>query len=176
MKMNIAGLLALGNFMPLAPRVEEVALRGRMRSKPARSNGGRSVRSALSNAISSCSRRLGLSRLPERQVSSKAASQPLNAAASCCQPSRAFVCKNRGAWSKAARVPPWLEPPADDAAFQQCGWRLVFAGNAHPESLFLRGIEQQAGVVAAVLAGSAFQPRGAGKTLPIENLRRGPRS
>jgi len=29
MKMNIAGLLALGNFMPLAPRVEEVALRGK---------------------------------------------------------------------------------------------------------------------------------------------------
>ena len=28
MKMNIAGLLALGNFMPLAPRVEEVALHG----------------------------------------------------------------------------------------------------------------------------------------------------
>ena len=53
-------------------------------------------------------------------------------------------------------------------AFEQRGRRLILAGDVYPESLFLRGVEQQTGV------SCALQPRGAGKTFPIENVRRGP--
>ena len=70
---------------------------GRMRSNPAKSSGARVDESASSASISSSGRRAALARLPARQVSSKAASHVLHAAASCCHPLRALSFRNRGA-------------------------------------------------------------------------------
>ena len=81
-----------------------------MRSKPASRRGGRWADSDSSSEISSRGRRVGLSRLPARQVSSKAVSQALKAAASCCQAERACGRKKRGAcpqnnsWASMARA------------------------------------------------------------------------
>jgi hypothetical protein len=52
--------------------------------------------------------------------------------------------------------------------FEQGGQRTVQTGDVHPESLFLRGIQQQSRV------GAALVPVLAGEAIPIENVGRGP--
>ena len=63
MKINLAGWLAYGSFVPLSPGVEKAALHGqnavKSGQKQRRTLGG----SAFSSGISSCGRRLGLIRL-----------------------------------------------------------------------------------------------------------------
>ena len=96
---DLAGGRGGGSFLPFPQESKRRRWTGRIRSKPARSKGGRvDVGGAASRrGINSRGRRAGLRRLAVRQVDSKVASQVLKFSASCCQAARAFCLRNCGA-------------------------------------------------------------------------------